>query len=91
MTKKNPFIEHNKCPGNCKVFFERRHGKNGSFYFCHRCKNTISEDVRGGPAESCGICAICGGLLFWRIAPNGNKYQACWTPGKHNQILSKIK
>ena len=89
MTKKDPFIAHNNCPENCNIFMERRVGQNGPFYFCHRCKNSISEDIRGGIAEACDTCTICGGLIFWRIAKNGNKYKACWTPHKHISIFNK--
>ena len=83
MQRKDIFIEHQECPSKCTIFFEKRIGANGPFFYCHKCKNTISETMKGTPAEPCGTCEICGGLMFWRVSKAGNKYKACWTPHKH--------
>lgn len=84
-------IELRDCPTGCSIFHERKMGKHGPFYVCHRCKHTLSEHPKGGTDEPCGKCSICGGLLFWRNLPNGTRFQACWSPENHAAIFKPSK
>ena len=85
MSKKQyiKLIEQRNCPDGCKIFMEKRKGVYGNFYFCHRCKNSISEDHKGEIAEPCGKCEYCGGLLFWRLTKDGARFKACWSQHLH--------
>lgn len=85
--KLDPVIASRNCPTGCAIFHERKMGKNGPFFLCHRCKNTISEHPKGGIDASCGVCSICQGLLFWRALPDGTRFKACWSLNKHAAIL----
>jgi len=49
----------------------------------------MSEHPKGGVDQSCGVCSICGGLLFWRTLSDGTRFKACWSPKNHIKILRK--
>ena len=85
--KLDPVIEFRGCPTGCAIFHERKMGKHGPFFVCHRCKNTMSEHPKGGIDASCGVCSVCKGLLFWRTLPDGTRFKACWSLNKHPAIL----
>ena len=38
--KLDPIIESRNCPTGCAIFHERKMGKHGPFYLCHRCNIT---------------------------------------------------
>lgn len=81
--KLDPEIKKIGCIENCAIFFEKRFGEKGPFFYCHKCTNSISISPRGDIDKPCGVCDICHGFLFWRINNKGQKWKACWSFHKH--------